>query len=59
MYKLIISLNRIKDKIEILNSKIVLERTVIEKSLKQIKNEIDNMGIKGLSFKSIIKDRIE
>lgn len=57
IYKHKISELKLKDKIEILNSKIVLERSVIEKSLPQKKEELEKMGVKNLSFKSILKKK--
>lgn len=58
-YNNIISEIRLKDKIEILNSKIVLERSIIDKSLPKVKEELENLGIKDLSFKSILRRNIE
>lgn len=58
-YENIISEIKLKDKIEILNSKIVLERSIIEKSLPKVKEELENLGIKNLSFKSILRRNIE
>lgn len=57
-YKNIISEIKLKDKIEILNSKIMLERSIIEKSLSQTKKELEKIGIKNLSFKSVLKKKM-
>lgn len=55
-YKLKILEVRLRDKIEILNSKILLERYIIEKSPEFEKEELIKRGIKNMSFKSILKN---